>query len=62
LAGAAVRNDIQIFSRNITYKPSWTINNFSRAIYSIDWGNRGGYMALGGGDSKCYILESTKYE
>lgn len=57
IAGMAVRNEIRIFDRNITYAPSWSVGGFARAVYTLDWGNKGKKLAFGGGGGKAYVFK-----
>ena len=57
IVGMAVRNEIRIFDKTITYVPSWSISNFERAVYSLDWGNKGRKVAFGGGSGKAYVFK-----
>lgn len=57
IAGMAVRNEIRIFDRNITYTPSWAVSKFDRAIYTLDWGNKGKKVAFGGGSGRAYVFK-----
>lgn len=57
IAGMAVRNEIRVFDRNLTYSPSWAISGFDRAIYTLDWGNKGKRVAFGGGAGKVFIFK-----
>lgn len=59
IAGMAIRKEIRIFDRNITYVPSWSISAFERAIYTLDWGNKGRKVAFGGGAGKAYVFKYT---
>ena len=59
IVGMAVRNEIRIFDKNITYVPSWSISGFERAIYTLDWGNKGRKVAFGGGSGKVYVFKYT---
>lgn len=57
ITGMAVRNEIRIFDRNIMYVPTWSISGFDRAIYTLDWGNKGKKIAFGGGAGKAYVFK-----
>jgi len=56
VAGVSMRNEIQLFDRDIIYKPSYTLCNFKRGIYTLDWGNKGNMIAFGGGDGKLQLI------
>jgi len=51
-----MRNEIQLFDRDIIYKPSYTLTNFRKGIYTLDWGNKGNMIAFGGGDCKLQLI------
>lgn len=55
----AVRNEIRVFDRNITYTPSWSVSGFERAVYTLDWGNKGKKVAFGGGGGKAFVFKFT---
>jgi WD40 repeat protein len=57
IAGMAVRNEIRIWDRNITYLPSWSVSKFDRAVYTLDWGNKGKKVAFGGGSGKAFVFK-----
>ena len=57
IAGMAVRNEIRVWDRNLTYNPSWSICNFERAVYTLDWGNKGKKLAFGGGSGNVYVFK-----
>lgn len=57
VCGMAVRNEIRIFDRNITYTPIWSVAGFERAVYSLDWGNKGKKVAFGGGGGRAFVFK-----
>ena len=53
----AVRNEIRVWDRNITYNPSAAIGDFERAVFTLDWGNKGRKIAFGGGSCKVFVFK-----
>jgi hypothetical protein len=54
----AVRNEIRVYDRNLTYTPSWCFSGFERAIYALDGGNKGKKIVTGGGDGRVFVFKS----
>ena len=61
LACAVGRCELQIFERDIVYKPTWTITGQKRGLYTCDASPKGDIIAFGGADSKIYLLDFGKF-
>jgi len=60
VAAAIGRNELQIFEKDIVYKPTWTITGLKQGLYSCDISPKGDMIAFGGADHHIYLIDIGK--
>merc|ERR1712196_619917 len=60
VAAAIGRNEMQLFEKDLVYKPTWTIKGLKHGLYSCDVSPKGDGIAFGGADQHIYILDIGK--
>lgn len=60
VAASIGRNELQIFEKDIIYKPTWTITGQRNGIYACDISPKGDTIAFGGADQHIYQIDVGK--
>lgn len=59
-AASVGRNELQLFEKDIVYKPSWTITGLKQGLYTSDISPKCDMIAFGGADNHLYIIDIGK--
>lgn len=60
IAAAIGRNEMQLFEKDIVYKPTWTITGLNQGLYTCDVSPKGDMVAFGGADHHIYVIDIGK--